>query len=326
MPCFHPIKAYSSRTETTKRGKKVVKFNVPPSERSDYDLIEFPCRQCIGCRLDYSKQWRTRLMLERKSYQFNYFITLTYDDLHVPVNQIINTDTGEYSERLTLRKKDFQDFMKRLRIRFQREHLSSRIRFFACGEYGAHTLRPHYHAILFNCPIPDLKFLKSDNGNAYYTSDLISEIWLNQGNIIIGDVTWQSAAYVARYIISKQLGKGKELYNQSGMAEPFLLMSRNPGIGYEYFEKNKYKIYEHDYVNMLVRNRKVINLKPPKYFDEYFEKYDPFKMEEIKADRLRNAQVSRKLVQRHTSLSRDEYNELKEFIQKEKADMLKRTL
>ena len=137
MSCYHPMRAIVKGVkENGKKDLFIIKdpkfeLNVPGVE-----YINIPCGKCDGCRLDYARQWADRCMLEAKYHDKNSFITLTYNDDNIPV-----AENGNY----TLVKKDFQDFMKRLR-----ESIGDvKIRYYACGEYGSKSLRPHYHAIIF---------------------------------------------------------------------------------------------------------------------------------------------------------------------------------
>ena len=160
------------------------------------DYVEIPCGKCIGCRLAYSKEWANRCVLESKGWKNNYFITLTYAPDTLPLNE-------EFGNA-TLKPKDLQDFMKRLRIEWQRKHGHDNVRFYACGEYGSKTHRPHYHILAFNLPLYDLEELKkTDNGDMLYISREIDKIW-GKGNTWVGEVNWNTCAYVARYIMKKQ--------------------------------------------------------------------------------------------------------------------------
>ena len=128
-------------------------------------------------------------------------MTLTYDDEHLP-------KTG------SLVPEDLQKFLKKLRRFIEYHGSDKKIRFFACGEYGDNFCRPHYHAIIYNLDIPDLKrFSTSFSGDTYYTSNTINSIWKN-GYVIIGQVTFESCAYVARYVTKKITGEqAYEHYN-----------------------------------------------------------------------------------------------------------------
>lgn len=184
MPCYFPMQGYRSRS-LTKNGKRQIVFS-PKDGFIDLKMT-VPCGQCLGCRLERSRQWALRCVHEASLYDDNCFITLTYSDEFLP---------RDYS----LDVSHFQRFMKRLRKRF-----GEGIRFFHCGEYGSQFGRPHYHAILFNLDFPDKVFLKEQNGQTLYRSKILEELW-PFGHSSVGSATFESAAYVARYILKKVNG------------------------------------------------------------------------------------------------------------------------
>lgn len=237
--------------------------------------LELPCGQCIGCRLERSRQWAMRCLHEASLYDRNAFITLTYDDSHLPPGG-------------SLSYPDFQRFMKRLRRR-----IGSKVRFYAGGEYGEQgTIRPHFHACLFGYDFPDKIFFKrSASGDKLYTSKLLESLW-PFGISSVGDVTFQSAAYIARYCVAKRTGDAAkswyacdEFVDEDGVIRDsvtpeFNRMSLKPGIGSRWLEKYKTDVYPRDYV--VVNGVKV---KPPKYYDVLFEREDPGIFSEIVANR-----------------------------------------
>lgn len=231
--------------------------------------FDLPCGQCIGCRLERSRQWAMRCMHESTMHEKNCFITLTYDDENLP-------------NRNSLAYEEWVRFAKRLRKHTKIE----KIRFYMCGEYGEQTGRPHYHAIIFGYDWEDkLYHATSPTGDKLYTSEALSKIW-GKGHSLIGNVTFESAAYVARYIMKKITGKQAEdhylrvdelgAYN---LEPEFSGMSLKPGIGKTWFDKYKKDVYNNDYV--------IINgtpTRPPKFYDkilkqEYREEYDILKEE-----------------------------------------------
>ena len=185
----------------------------------------------------------------------------------------------------TVHVRDFQLFMKRLRNKF-----GSNIRFYHCGEYGEHSARPHYHACLFNFDFPDKKLWRINNNNdRLYISETLNELW-PYGYAVLGDVTFQSAAYVARYCTKKITGdKAKEHYevvDEDGVIydrnPEYATMSRRPGIGATWFKKYGNDVYPKDFVT--VNGKRV---KPPKYYDNQLQKYKPFMYDEVKENRER---------------------------------------
>jgi hypothetical protein len=203
-------------------------------------------------------------MHEAQMFESNCFVTLTYDDLHLPKNN-------------SLVLKDYQLFMKKLRRKY-----GSGIRFYHCGEYGDELGRPHYHSILFNHDFEDKKFYSENNGNKLYTSDSLSSLW-EKGHSIIGDVTFESAGYVARYSLKKVTGEKAKDHYGSRLPE-YSTMSRRPGIGKNWFEKYKCEVYPLDRVNV-----NGVDSKPPRYYDYLLQKEDPSTMALIKIEREESA-------------------------------------
>lgn len=270
MTCFRPLVGYRS-IDKSKTGKYPISF----SKKSGYSDLQqtINCGQCIGCRLERSRQWAVRCVHESKLHIMNCFITLTYDEDHYPSDHSLSV-------------RDFQLFMKRLRKHFS----DINIRYYACGEYGEQRNRPHYHAILFGIDFSD-KFLYSDGPNPTYFSPLLMKIW-GKGLCVIGTVTFDSAAYVARYVTKKFLGGDVDAKkNHYRFVDPstgevfdvlpeFNLMSRRPGIGSGFYEKFVNDIYPRDFVR--INGKKI---KPPRFYDSKFEKSYPESFKKIKFDR-----------------------------------------
>lgn len=258
-----------------------IKANKTLEERkTGSKYIFIPCGKCIGCRIQERKNWALRIELESEKYENNYFLTLTYNDDHLYIPETwTNKRTGEIIQNDgtwtgTLIKKDLQQFIKSLRTYFKREFDHDGMKFYAVGEYGDKTKRPHYHIILMNCPKIDLQPIGNYNRitkDAYFTNERITKIW-GKGFIQIGQVTWDSISYTVGYCMKKLFGEIKEDYYAKRGQEPiFAQMSRRPGIGREYFNKNLWNIYEVDEII----NSKGQSLKPPRYFDKLMEKEFP---------------------------------------------------
>lgn len=260
MPCYFPLHAFKGKKK--ENGKIEIAFNIRDSWKGE--RLEIPCGQCIGCRLEKSRQWATRCMHESSLYDENSFITLTYDDQNLPKNN-------------SLEMRDVQLFMKRLRKKEKRK----KIRFFQCGEYGEETNRPHYHSILFNHDFTDKKYYKTQNGNKLYTSNSLDNLW-EKGMCVIGDVSFESAGYVARYSLKKITGENANVHYQ-GRKPEFVTMSRKPGIGFKWIQKYVDDVYPNDHV--IVRGSS--NL-PPRYYDNYLDKVNPGLLIELKKKREKN--------------------------------------
>jgi len=229
-----------------------------------------PCGQCIGCRVEKSRQWAVRIMHEAQLHQDNRFITLTYSPEHLP-------PLG------SLRLRDFQLFMKRLRRR-----TGEKIRFFHCGEYGDDLGRPHYHACLFGYAFPDeTPHRVSDSGHTQFRSDLLSDLW-PLGLHEIGELTFESAQYVAAYTTKKiklshasteeainayreryEVGVDESTGEVLELAPEYATMSRNPGIARDWYDRYSADVFPHDHV--------IVNghpAKPPRYYLEQLKKHD----------------------------------------------------
>ena len=281
MPCFHPITMYRSKSgRNPDTGAWPLVFN---RQEGYKDLpVKIPCGQCIGCRLNYSKFWAVRCMHEYFTSDNGYFFTLTFDDEHLAPD-------------LSLHKDDFVNFMKRLRKKF-----GNGIRFFHCGEYGEQSARPHHHAIIYNVPLSDLRIISYSHGQPYYISDTISRLW-PFGYHIIGNVTFDSCAYVARYVVKKVTGvRAAEHYR--GRIPEYVTMSRRPGIGREFYEKYHKDMYAIDKV--VLSPDKMVNI--PRYYDKIHEQCHTSEMEKIRDERLKNF-YKRYDLQRFITSNLDDY-------------------
>jgi len=242
VACFHPLQAWQRPTG------EVVFVERGAIARP----LTLPCGQCIGCRLERARQWSVRVMHEASMHDSNYFITLTYDDDHLPSDG-------------SLTYRHFQLFMKKLRKKY------AGVRFFMCGEYGERFRRPHYHACMFNLYLPDL-VLFSDSRHKLYTSESLSALW-PYGFVTVGDVTFESACYVASYTMKKVTGPAAADHYRSvnpftgevfDIVPEFVRMSLKPGIGASWIAKYSSDVYPEDHV--IVRGTRA---KPPRYYDKF---------------------------------------------------------
>lgn len=243
MGCDFPLKGYRSASERGPSGKSLITFKPSAAKQSEIPF-EVPCGNCMGCKLERSRQWSVRMMHETKFHAENSFITLTYSDDHCPKDYGLNL-------------RHWQLFMKRLR-----KSLRQKVRFYACGEYGDLNGRPHYHAILFGYDAPNKVFHSmSERGDKQYTSEHLTKLW-PYGTITTGDeVTVESCRYVASYCTKKLNNwSGSSQYahryfrlspftGESHWVKPeFSVMSRRPGIGQAYVDKYKSDFYPSGYI------------------------------------------------------------------------------
>lgn len=353
IPCYHPLLAidYGLNDE----GKHVLDFIRRPNPRlleildmhkkfpvysnlldryidvSRDQIMQLPCGQCIGCKLSKSREWAIRCLMEFKYHESAYFITLTYDNEHLPlVNEVGWPDpaTGELLPFSTVSVRDFQLFMKRLRKKSE-----SKLRFFGCGEYGSQTMRAHYHIIVFGLQLDDLVFEQMNSAKVsgvfskLYSSKFVESCWTDKhgnlkGRVRIGDVTFESCAYVARYTTKK---KDKEFLKELGAHPEFILMSRKPGIARQYFEDHKGEIYDFDEI-FLSAGGKAFEAKPPRYFDKIFDIDNHDDLEAIKSARRSVADGVQKAKLARTSLTRGEYLEMAERKKEASVEKLRRSL
>jgi hypothetical protein len=275
MACHYPLKGYQfGTTINNKPNYKITSYDTILYDENGQprEYIEVPCGRCAGCRLEYSRVWADRCMAEATLHETSWFVTLTYNEEHVPYSEkVIDLGTGELIYK-TLCKRDVQLFMKRLRKNYQ---FNNKIRFYLAGEYGSDTARPHYHAILFGLKLPDIQFYKrTPLGFNLYTSEFLNSVWSDDlgqiGHVIVAEVTWETCAYTARYIMKKQNGDASEWWKENGVQQEFTLMSRKPGIAKEFYEKNKLDFlrYRGTDISTLRGGRKIKNIK---YFDKFLD-------------------------------------------------------
>lgn len=296
MTCLQPIIAWQKRFADLKQSPqdyyrdKKLKFKKPGNRIiKNYQEIKIACGHCLGCRLDHANYWATRIMLEAKRHKKNCFVTLTYNNEKLP----------QRNGHMTLCKKDLQDFIKRLRW-----HVKEKILYFACGEYGDTTYRPHYHIIIFNYEPKDLQpIIASQTGNAMFTSPKLEKIWGN-GYIAIEELNYKTACYTARYVqkkagvkpnrryatqefeytekIDERTGKPfmrlqqhfkTEKYDWLGREKEFLVMSKKPALGLTYWKEHEKEIKKNGGIWINIDGHP--HLKAiPRYFKKQWEKSD----------------------------------------------------
>nr|UQB76426.1 replication associated protein [Flumine microvirus 9] len=250
-------------------GKPILVFRSKASGLApDLFPISIPCSQCVGCRLEYARQWSIRCVLESKMHDRNCFITLTYRDL-----------PGKSMDGVSLCDRDRVLFMKKLRKRFGCDVL-----FYAAGEYTK-AFRPHFHILLFGVDFNDKVYFKlAPSGEKLYRSAVLEKLWPH-GYSSIGNVTFESAGYVARYTMKKVSGiKENDDFRREiedrGLVPEFVRMSRGRGIGRAWFEKYRDEVFPLDRVWM-----REMYMKPPKFFTDLHARDHPVEVELIKLDR-----------------------------------------
>lgn len=265
MACYHPIPAAQDKPGAPLR------INPPLGEAT----LEIPCSTCLGCKTDHATELAARAVHEAREFEHNSFITLTYDQEHLPTN-------GE------LKRKDLTDFLKRLRkahgyhqIRKNRadpklhRDVQRNLRYLGSGEYGDQNGRPHYHLCLFNCDFAD----KHRVEGGYYESDRLRQLW-PFGQNRIGELTAASANYCAQYTLKKI---GATHCDADGVVKtpPFLAISTKPALGTEWIKKYKQDL-QHGYLI-----REGYKTKVPRSYKRVIAKTDPLLAEKISWEQYR---------------------------------------
>lgn len=258
-----------------------------------YEIFSVPCSKCLGCRTRRASDWAVRSVHELKYHKESCFLTLTYDNDHLP--------DGSF-----LRISDFQNFMKRLR-KYIYSTTGKLVRYLACGEYGSRRGRPHYHLILFGYDFTDKVVhssspakKKSKSKSILYTSEILNKIWSN-GKCMIGSATKESAGYVARYILKKRsqpsystgpwttkrkIQFDNDYYAATGdtryfrYPREFITMSRAYGLGFRFFMEYFKDMYPKDF---LVEDDSRVPI--PRFYDKLLERYFPELYERVMARR-----------------------------------------
>lgn len=286
MPCYKPLVAYRNAASGTITFHKETRYG-------DTGQILLPCGRCIGCRLQRANDWATRCLHEKSLHTENAFITLTYEKLTSP----------------SLQHRDWQLFAKRLRKALTgKKHSTTivisdslyqyadmglcpipRLKTYMAGEYGEQGRRPHFHACLFGIDFTDKQTYSVNNyGDMVYRSATLRELW-GHGNVTTGAVTYESAAYIARYIMAKVTGEKAEAHytvidpNTGELIQlkpEYNKMSLREGIGKGWLDKYQTDVYPHGYV--ITRGKKN---KAPKYYDKIYKQKERNNYDEMKTQR-----------------------------------------
>lgn len=278
MPCFRPVSAYrffgDDASFVHASGKRRLFFGkvaqkLLPRYGSSHELVVLPCGKCLGCLLRRVSDWSLRCVYEAANWERSSFLTLTYRSSELPANR-------------SLLKSDHQRFFKRLRQRLAREHSCTTVKYFMCGEYGERKGRPHYHVVLFGWDFPDRIPVPNNPGSRdpLFTSPFLEEVW-GHGDVRIGDVTSESAAYVARYSLKKLRGKSGKYYESAGQVPPYIACSK--GIAKRHFERFRRDHYPSDEAVCLTTCQKRPN---PRYFDKLLERVDSEALAAVKEARI----------------------------------------
>jgi hypothetical protein len=316
MACTQPLKAWKYGTHPS--GKQKLVFKDPQVE--GIESQEVACGKCESCRIDYSRDWATRVFHEMQVSKVGCFLTLTIDNKHMVKKGFYRQENGEpkYYPPYSVYKRSLQLFFKKLRkataIKKGRKLIYQEYRYLACGEYGDKYFRPHYHAVIMGYDFPDKKYWQmSPSGELLYRSSLLEKVW-PYGFSSIGEANWKTAAYIARYTLKKRKDKGayqridKETGEWTEVNPEFVIMSK--GIGKTWWQKYKTDT-DKDY--LIVDRDKTTRV--PRYYDKLREREDPESLADIKKEREEYAIANQEGAERKVARS---------IVKKTQAAMLKR--
>lgn len=287
--------------------------------KNDNNFLWIPCGKCLACRISNANDYATRSVLESKQWKNNCFITLSYKPEKLPPNG-------------TLRVKDIQDFFKRLRKhekgiepRFYKGKIEYPIRYFICGEYGDKTLRAHYHAAIFNWKPDDLKFFKFNKINQpLYLSKKLAKYWDN-GFIIVGDLTFESAAYIARYTQKKIYKKHENIIKEMGRHKEFITSSRRGGIGLSVINnKEEFEKIKNNF-GILMKINNTVKLKNiPRSLREKWKEIDALEYYTAAEKNRQRINKEFKDMLKKRNITEEEYKKQQNEITKDRLKKLKR--
>lgn len=290
---------YSAKTNTKASDQqKSMTALIKSGNYRKYDII--PCGKCLGCFLEKARDKAVQLSLEKMNPEYKknecWFITLTYEDEYLPIHTYKDEETGSEFSGASTELRDLQNWIKKLRD----NHPNKNIRYMAAREYGSNTLRPHYHLIIFGLPLDQELFIKvgnNANGDPLWTTPQLDHIeskdcWAvrrplgdrsakmyRAGNVIIGDITFQSISYVARYTIKKANKEYNSEWWYKAQGLDIEGISQSQDLGKWYYDQHKDEIYEQDLVPVLGKNGNFS--RPPRSFDRMYKIEHPDKWKKV---------------------------------------------
>lgn len=347
MYCTTPNVVKLDYTHRTEKNKPSVKFyggkkwtnaykweDIPylnkmaASLGNDIQYMRVPCGQCRICRIKKNFEWVARMQLEALSHKNAYFITLTYDDEHLPIIPYYEAGDKIYintTNQGSLNPRDLELFWKRLRKNWGLKNL----RYYAAGEYGTtRTNRPHYHAIVYDLDIIESELIRVPHKKEIFYHEGLAEIWgkgfvsirrIAEGNV--NDPNYQlklnttALMYTASYILKKRNGEKhwvKDYLEKGKYVKEFQRCST--GLGKAYYLEHKDIIYQVD--GKVVTNDKISNsdarvqIQKIAYFDRKMAEENPDIMNLIKQHRQQLAEEEEKTRLAKTTLTLAEQFEI----------------
>jgi hypothetical protein len=295
MPCPNPMQAYCT---VRSDGKKDLKFSnvlgrmFRAGMKMPDDSMAVECGQCMTCRLERSRVTALRCVHESKMFEDNCFITLTFSD--EKMKEMCPLTDGGYS----LVREHAQLFMKRLRKKFaagfyyklrdgkERFYQSKNVRAYGCGEYGEKNGRPHFHFCLFNCFFPDREYEGGRDGFRYYSSKCLEGLW-QFGFCSVSDFSFETAAYVARYVTKKVTGKKAVDHYRGRLPEFAVYPTRGGGLGKPWFDK--YGLTDVIPTDSCIA--RYVKCGVPEYYDRLRGRFDPDGLAQAKKIRSERAKL-----------------------------------
>lgn len=236
---------------------------------SDFDHV--PCGKCEECKINRAMHKTHRMIMETKTQGSEncWFVTFTYDDMHLPSEDYIDSD-GVYKTAHSINKRDMQLFVKRLR-----KHLfgnqKGNLRYVICGEYGDTFGRPHYHGIFWNLPLDDIRLdsFTTQTGREQYISPLLDKLWHYNGRVRLCPCSINTLGYTARYVQKKLYGDDAWLYRKKHLDPPFILQSQ--GIGKDFMLLKHDTFISQGFVPTSL-NGEYVELFPDRYLEKLSKK------------------------------------------------------
>lgn len=265
MTCYYPISAWRSK-KLNESGKRSIVFT--PRDGYIDQPLQVPCEKCQGCIADKRLMWGLRCYHESLQYQSSCMLTLTYDDDHIPADGKIT-------------KRELQLLFKKLR------KAGCKFRYFACGEYGEQTRRPHYHALIFGEDFQN-DALRTP-GYSHYQNQKLTDIW-GKGRVTINALTVSACFYTAGYVTKKINDK-----------DTFNLMSTRPFIGKHWID-NHLKDTSRDGFCIIDGKKYPV---PKRYMQHYEKQFEKIKIKHKKI--MRDMPIADK-IKRATDLRNKEIN------------------
>lgn len=350
--CFNPLKGFiNERGEVIKvssnkvkgvryyNGKLLSIYNDEDINQCDIiSYIDIPCRHCEECYSQTRFEWISRATAEMQLHSKALYITLTYRDYNdgetvlPPVAEMV-TEDGEILKHSTLRYRDFQLFIKRLRKRFP----DRKLRYMVCGEYGSRTFRPHYHAIIYGIDVVDFSDMlphnRNKHGDILYSSIELDSIW-QLGYTLSASADNGSIAYVAGYVAKKfSVLKPKEWYQYTNVVSPFIKSSNRPGLGSKFISANyDHFLNEYDYLTLPAVNDRSTPTKiklwssaKTKYKNSVYNEigFDKYNIRYYNSVYRRVKLIDKRFNLLHTDMSKSDYSSSRQVLLNSKIKRLR---